>query len=266
LSPAQGRVFDAVRGDHQFASFAEVAALAERAGVDSSTVVRCAQALGFRGWPALQQEVRARYLATLSSEQTLDEHPASGDSLLRQTVRRDIRNLEQALETVDEGVLDTVVAQLAGARRTLVLATGSLAAPATVLAHLGTTMGYEIVHEARGGAHLAAAVNRLGAEDALVVLNLWRPMRDLLAAARAARRNGCRVTALTDMHRGALAAAADHVLVLPSEGISFFQSTTAAMSVAYAVLAGLEAARPDATRLALRRIQDLWDDLGTYAD
>lgn len=266
LSPAQAKVFDAVRSDHQFASFADVAAVAARAGVDNSTVVRCAQTLGFRGWPALQHEVRARYLATLSNEQTLDAHPAGEGSLLQRTVRRDIRNLEQTLETVDEDVLDAAVETLAGARRTLVLATGSLSAPATVLAHLGATMGYDITHEPRGGAHLAAAVNGLDSGDALVVLNVWRPMRDLLAAVRAARSIGCPVVVMTDMYSGALAAAADHVLVLSSEGVSFFQSTTAASSITYALLAGLEAARPELTLPAIRRIQRLWDDLGTYAD
>ncbi|WP_432565122.1 MurR/RpiR family transcriptional regulator [Kineococcus sp. SYSU DK003] len=266
LSPAQSKVFEAVRGDHQFASFAEVAAIAARAGVDNSTVVRCAQTLGFKGWPALQHEVRARYLATLSNEQTLDVHPSSEGSLLQQTVRRDIRNLEQALETVDEDVLAAAVKTLAHASRTLVLATGSLSAPATVLAHLGTTMGYDIHHEPRGGAHLAAAVNRLTAADALVVLNVWRPMSDLLAAVRIARSTGCPVVAMTDMYSGALAAAADHVLVLPSEGVSFFQSTTAATSVGYALLAGLEAERPEITRPAIRRIQELWNGLGTYTD
>ncbi|WP_432507192.1 MurR/RpiR family transcriptional regulator [Kineococcus arenarius] len=266
LSPAQAKVFDAVRSDHQFASFADVAAIASRVGVDNSTVVRCAQTLGFRGWPALQHEVRARYLATLSNEQTLDAHPAGEESVLQQSVRRDIRNLEQTLETVDEDVLDAAVKTLAEARRILVLATGSLSAPATVLAHLGATMGYDITHEPRGGAHLAAAVNGLGPDDALVVLNVWRPMRDLLAAVRAARSIGCPVIVMTDMYSGALAAAADHVLVLSSEGVSFFQSTTAATSITYALLAGLEAARPELTRPAIRRIQQLWDDLGTYAD
>jgi DNA-binding MurR/RpiR family transcriptional regulator len=104
----------------------------------------------------------------------------------------------------------------------------------------------------------------LGADDVLVVVSLWRPMRDVLAAASAARAAGTTVVAITDMRRGRLAATADHVLVVPSEGVSFLQSTTATTSVVYGLLSGMEAAHPERSRAALRRTQELWQQLGTF--
>jgi DNA-binding MurR/RpiR family transcriptional regulator len=265
LSPAQARVFSAIREDPRTSSFAELSEIAGRAGVDNSTVVRCAQRLGFRGWPALQQELRARYLATLSTEQTLAEHPPT-TSVLQRAIRHDIANLERAAETVDEEVLAAVVERLASARRILVVGMGSFAGPATVFAHLATTMGYDATFESRGGPHQASAVARLTAEDALVVMNFWRPIRDLVAAAGFAGAAGIPVVVLTDMYQGVLASTADHVLVIPSEGLSFFQSCTAATSVVYALLAGLQEARPERTTAAIRHIHQVWSHLGTYAD
>ncbi|WP_425964092.1 hypothetical protein [Rhizobium nepotum] len=44
-------------------SAAEIALQAE---VDLSTVVRAAQAMGYPGWPAWREDIRARYIGTLS--------------------------------------------------------------------------------------------------------------------------------------------------------------------------------------------------------
>lgn len=250
--------------NQQLASYSEIAEIAQRAEVNASTVVRFAQALGFRGWPELQQELRMRYLATLTSEETLREHPAAASGAVHASIQRDVANLGRALESIDPAEGDAAIVALASAGRILVVGMGSFGAPASILAHLGSVMGYPISFEGRGGAHLAAAMTALGADDVLVVVSLWRPMRDVLAAATAAHAAGTTVVAITDMRRGRLAASADHVLVVPSEGVSFLQSTTATTSVVYGLLSGMESAHPERSRAALRRTQELWQQLGTF--
>src|SRR6202043_2329008 len=46
----------------EFASYASAFDLGKDAGVNTATVTRAAQALGFSGWPELRQEIRARYV------------------------------------------------------------------------------------------------------------------------------------------------------------------------------------------------------------
>jgi DNA-binding MurR/RpiR family transcriptional regulator len=263
-TPSHRRVARVLLEHQQLASYSEIAEIAQRAEVNASTVVRFAQVLGFRGWPELQQELRMRYLATLTSEETLREHPPAASGAVHASIQRDVANLGRALESIDPAEGDAAIQALASAGRILVVGMGSFGAPASILAHLGSVMGYPISVEGRGGAHLASAMTTLGADDVLVVVSLWRPMRDVLAAASAARAAGTTVVAITDMRRGRLAASADHVLVVPSEGVSFLQSTTATTSVVYGLLSGMEAAHPERSRAALRRTQELWQQLGTF--
>ena len=54
--------------------------------------------------------------------------------------------------------------------------------------------------------------------------------------------------------------------MVASEGISFFQSVTAANSLVYGLLAGMEAAHPERSRATIRRTQQLWKDLDIYLD
>lgn len=265
LTKAQQRVVDTLRRHPRLIPFADTAEIARHAEVNNSTVVRTAQTLGYRGWPDLQRELRARYLTMISSEETLIEHGTS-QSPLHRALEQDISNLRQAFDTNPQEDADAAISTLAGARRIIVLGMGSFAAPASMFAHLGKIIGYEITHEGRGGVHLASTMASLGSGDVLVNINLWRTQRQLHSAADAAKDCGARVLAITDIRSGPTAASADHVLIVPSEGISFFQSITATTSLIYGLLAGMEAANPARSREALRRTQKLWNDLDIYSD
>ncbi|UKA53858.1 MurR/RpiR family transcriptional regulator [Arthrobacter sp. FW305-BF8] len=265
LSKAQSRVVDVIARNPQLSSYADIAEIAQRADVNNSTVVRAAQHLGYRGWPDLQRELRSRYLVMISTEDTLTEH-GEHRSPLHDALSHDIENLRLTLDSNTGDDAEAAIATMAAAKSIIVLGLGSFAGPASVMAHLGSTMGYPITLENRGAVHLASSANALGPGDVLVVINMWRSMRQIIVTAEAAKQAGATVIAISDMRRGRLAAVADHLLVVASEGISFFQSVTAANSLVYGLLAGMEAAHPERSRAAIRRTQQLWKDLDIYLD
>ena len=265
-TPSHGRVAEVILKNQQLASYSEIAEIAERVAVNASTIVRFAKAIGFRGWPEFQQELRVRYLATLTSEETLREHPCTVAGAIHDAIHQDINNLHKTLDSIETAESEAAIDALASAGRILVVGMGSFSAPASVMAHLGSVMGYPISFEGRGGPHLASALTTLTSDDVLIAFNVWRPFRDVLAAAQAAQLIGATVITVTDMRRGKLAAASDLALIVPSEGVSFLQSATAATSVVYGLLSGMEAARPERSRAALRRTQTLWQQLGIFND
>jgi DNA-binding MurR/RpiR family transcriptional regulator len=265
LTKSQSRVVEVIARNPQLSSYADIAEIAKRADVNSSTVVRAAQHLGYRGWPDLQRELRSRYLVMISTEDTLAEH-GEHRSPLHDALNHDIENLRLTLDSNTADDAEAAIAAMAAARSITVVGIGSFAGPASVMAHLGATMGYPISLENRGGVHLASSTNTLGKGDVLVVINMWRSVKQIIMAAEAAKQAGATVIAISDMRRGRLAAAADHLLVVASEGISFFQSVTAANSLVYGLLAGMEAAHPERSRAAIRRTQQLWKDLDIYLD
>src|SRR5699024_4908476 len=99
LTKSQRRVGEVILRNPRLASFADTADLVQRSDVNNSTVVRTAQALGYHGCPALQRELRARYLATISSEDTLLEH-GSYQSPLHDALDHDIENLRHTAESI----------------------------------------------------------------------------------------------------------------------------------------------------------------------
>ncbi|WP_396136272.1 MULTISPECIES: MurR/RpiR family transcriptional regulator [unclassified Arthrobacter] len=265
LSKSQARVVEVIARNPQLSSYADIAEIAQRSDVNNSTVVRTAQRLGYRGWPDLQRELRSRYLVMISTEDTLLEH-GEHRSPLHDALNHDIENLRLTLDSNTAEDVEAAISALAAAKSITAIGIGSFAGPASVMAHLGSTMGYPITLENRGGVHFASAANNLGPGDVLVVVNMWRSVQQVIVTAEAAKQSGATVVAISDMRRGRLAAAADHLLIVASEGISFFQSVTAANSMVYGLLAGMEAAHPERSRAAIRRTQQLWKDLDIYLD
>lgn len=223
-------------------------------------MVRAAQALGFDGWPVLRQELRARYLAALSAPEIAAQH---GDELAAQpfdaSLRRDIAHLAELSRWVDRDALSGTVAAVVRARRTLIVGSGSYSAVCQVLAHNIAFAGYPVEAPADGPA-IATSVARLGTQDTLFAVGLWRLYETTVRAAESARARGATVCAITDSTGSPLAEIADHSIVVPAEGVAFFASLTAAIAVANGICAEIAAYDADRTKQSIDRAEEEWQN------
>ncbi|MFD7919962.1 MurR/RpiR family transcriptional regulator [Streptomyces sp. NPDC059740] len=261
LSPKARAVLEVLTTQPRMSTYGPAQQIANAAGVNMATVTRAAQSLGFSGWPALQTELRARYLSSLSVPEIAAEHGgpdrrgAFADSL-----RRDVESVALAGRHLRPEAVEQVVAAIAGSPRTLVIAEGSYAAIGLALAHNAQLAGYPV--ELLGGhskSDLLNALSGVGPQDTVVAVSLWRLYARTVRSAQVARERGATVCALTDSASTPLAEAAHHVLVVPAEGAAFFPALTAAVAVAQALCARLAALDPARTGDSLRRAEELWD-------
>lgn len=238
-----------------YASTAQAAAMAE---VNVASVVRAAQSLGFSGWPALRAEVRSRYLSGLSAAQVLSEHDHTASGPARATLQREIHNLRELTDLIDEDQIARVARLVAAARVTLVLGSGSFAAPGVQLAHLAQTIGHDVRLHQTGGTALVNAATLLQPGDVLVVFHLWRSPHEILHAARVAAEGGAHVIVVADQMHPGFAQQATETLLVPSEGASMFPSLVAAITVVQAIVAALVAIDVRTAAAASDRIETLW--------
>lgn len=252
------RVIEVLDRQPQVASYASTADIARRAGVNEATVVRTAQVLGFRGWPALRLEVRGRYLASLSAGQVLTEHLGHSRSSAADAIRQDLQNMEALVRGLDVEEIEAVAELLTTCRRAVVIGSGSFAAPGLQLAHLGQTMGYDIRLQTGGATAVLNEVGLLTEDDCLVVLSFWWVPRLIVAAATIAHENGCPVVAISDRRSSPLAPLARCTVIAPSEGASLFPSLTAATTVVHAVLADMVSRDESNIRARVERNEAVW--------
>ncbi|GAA1576837.1 MurR/RpiR family transcriptional regulator [Dactylosporangium maewongense] len=261
LSAKVAKVVQVLTTHPRSASYIGAAEVAERAGVNIATVTRTAQKLGFAGWPALQQELRARFLLSLSLPEVAAAHGQLTGSPATASVQQDLDALVVLSRAQDVEVFSSVVHAIAHSRQTLVVALGSYAAVGKALAHNVRLMGYPalLLDEPTTMANTLAGV---GPGDVVVAVSFWRMYRSTVQAAELARAREATVCAITDTISSPLAAYAHHLLLTPAESVSFFPSLTAGVSVAQALCAELASLDPERTRRTIATAEETWDYFG----
>jgi DNA-binding MurR/RpiR family transcriptional regulator len=244
------------------AAFVPASQLAKEIGVNTATVVRFAQLLGFSGWKEFQLNFRHRYLASVLPSEMAAERPGEvWDSPFEAAVQRDVENVQTALSTVDRQVLAEVVRALAAARKTVVLSAGSYAAVGHILVDKLNVMGYDACLETRGGIHTITSMSSLEPGDCLIGISFLRLLRHVVVGCQEAARRGITTVAITDSVFSPLARAATHTVMVPTESTSWFQSLTAATAVVNGLVCELHAFEGARADEAVKRVEALY---GTF--
>lgn len=262
LTPKGKVVAHFIASNPRYSSFASASELAEHTQVNVATVVRFAQGLGFAGWPEFQLNLRHRYLGTLLPSGVMRDHDGSEPGpAIERALRRDIENLQTAADSIDVAKVQEVAGLIAAAPRTLIVASGSYAAPGLILAHLGHFMGYDIQLESRGPVNAVAALSTFGPGDVVITMSFWRVLKDAMLTTAYCKRQGITTVTITDSLFSEQAQLADHAMVVPTESVSFFQSLTAAVGLVHGLLAELQSLGGERVAQNIERLERAYEDL-----
>ena len=94
--------------------------LGEAVGVSESTVVRFANALGYSGYPKLQdalQEVIKNKLTTVQRVDMVKEFNGVDTAILKKIVKSDMDNIKDTLEEIDEKAFEEAANRILKAKR-----------------------------------------------------------------------------------------------------------------------------------------------------
>ena len=266
LTPAERRVADVVLSDPQAVAFGTVAEVASLAATSGATVVRLATRLGLSGFSELQDRVRAEVSTAVlrATERIRTPRP---DDLLDRAVTVATAAVRSTLDRVDRDSFDRAVSLLARPSHHVVV----LAAEAT--SGIGEQFAKELgllrsgVTQVRGsGVAVSRRLAELGPGDAVVLVDLPRYDRWLLDAATTAHRSGGRLVAVTDSALSPLAAHADVLFTIASDGPGPFDSHVAALALLESVVAGVALSLGPPAVARLDHIEAAWDHDGVFTD
>lgn len=264
LSKKRQRVAQIILQNPQRASFAPAGELAARADVDPATVTRLAQSLGFPSFSLFQRAIREDYFNSLGPFEMMSERRGrlNGRGLVRMTLLQDVENVSAVVDRIDEAGLQMLAERICSGARTLFVATGAAGGLAVIAGYLLQFLGLPANAEVRGGLYVAAELALLRPGDVVVGISFWRGARETVQALEWARAHNIHAAALTDSRLSPVAKVADQVLYAPSEGASFFQSMTAALSVIYCLVGLAADLTPDECRSHHQRIDSIVRELG----
>lgn len=181
--------------------------LAGEAGVSQSSVVKFAQKMGFKGFPALKLAL-SEALASAPDPQSVPVHnQIRGDDPLRlvgeKLIKDNVAAMHASLDVNSEEKLLEAVALLRNARRVIITGIGASGLVARNFSWKLMKIGINAVSEQDMHA-LLATVQAMSSDDLLLAISYSGERREINMAAGEALRVGCRILAITGFTPNAL--------------------------------------------------------------
>lgn len=252
LTPGQRRIADILLASQHEAAFIGIEELAARASSSVATVVRFAKTLGYSGFLEMRKSLVHTAKKHYRRGDQLLQAPDAASETLVEVARRDIRNIERVVQSVDEQHLLGLVRHLKESRARLLIGDGISALMARHLAYLLINAGLPAMEG--NAADFATQVGNLGPEDLLIAFSIAPYSRETLDAAAYARKRGIKVLAFTDDLASPLVKSATLAVALPGENLFYSHSLAAFGVVAHAIATTI--ARQDPKR-ALKKMREV---------
>jgi DNA-binding MurR/RpiR family transcriptional regulator len=219
--------------------------LARRANTSSSTVVRFSQALGFEGFPELQEAAREEYrhhhrtVAAASDAATplfsLDQ------SAFEQAVAADHINVEDTARRVSRSEVDGAIEAIAGAERILIAGTDQMAFFASYLRHLLMLLDVRAEIAASPSQEALSRLGRIDERTLVIGLSAGRPHPLVVRAMKIARHRKAHTLAIVDATLSDVSKLSERTLYYSSNSPAFVRSHTGLLSILQALAYGIYA-------------------------
>ncbi len=229
------------------AAFQTAEELARRANTSSSTVVRFSQALGFEGYPELQQSAREEYrrrhaMATPAAGPAPVAPLFSLDQNEFETMlAADHVNVEDTARKVSRSAVEAAVEAIATTPRLLVAGTDQMAFFASYLRHLLMLLDLRAEIVASPSQEALGRLSRIDDETLVIGLSAGRPHPLVVRAMKLARHRKARTMAITDATLSEVAKLAQIRLYYSSSSPAFVRSHTALLSLLQGLAYGVYA-------------------------
>jgi DNA-binding MurR/RpiR family transcriptional regulator len=224
------------------AAFQTAEELARRADTSSSTVVRFSQALGFDGYPELQQAAIEEYRSRAPGDNGQAGPLFDFDhSEFEASLAADHSNVEETVRNLTREQVEACVTALAGAQRVMIVGLDQLAFFASYLRHLLALLDIraEVVSSPRQDS--ITRLSRVDEDSLVIAFSAGRAHPIVVRAMKLARHRGARTLAITDATLSDVGEHCDLTLYYSSNGPSFTRSNTSLLAIVQALAHGVYA-------------------------
>src|SRR5215210_5931714 len=219
--------------------------LARRANTSSSTVVRFSQALGFEGFPELQESAREEYrhghrqpprgLEQAAPLFSLDMNP------FESAIAADHVNVEDTARRVSRSEVDASIELVAACERVLIAGTDQMAFFASYLRHLLMLLDIRAEIAASPSQEALSRLGRIDTDTLVIGLSAGRPHPLVVRAMKIARHRKAATLAIVDATLSEVSKLSERTLYYSSNSPAFVRSHAGLLSILQALAYGVYA-------------------------
>jgi DNA-binding MurR/RpiR family transcriptional regulator len=261
LTVAERKLMAALFANYPMAGLASITDFAREAAVSSPSVLRLAKKLGFTGYPAFQEELRAELSAQLQNP--ISKHnrwsaKAPDTHILNRFATAAMENLSDSLKLMDHRSFDAVVAFLVDGKRHVTVAGGRITQ--SLADYLATHLkmarpGVSLLPPTQS--HWPQSLLDMDKNHVVIIFDIRRYDAAMLDFAVSAKERGAKVVLITDQWISPIARIAVHTLPLRIEVPSSWDSNIVPLFVAEALVSATVNANWPKTQARIRDLENI---------
>jgi DNA-binding MurR/RpiR family transcriptional regulator len=225
------------------AAFQTAEELARRANTSSSTVVRFSQALGFEGFPELQQAARDEYRRRPATGPEVVTTAAPLFSLdhteFESALAADHVNVEDTAHKLSRSDVEAAIDAIVSSEKVLIAGTDQMAFFASYLRHLLMLLDVRAEIVASPSQEALGRLSRIDEQTLVIGLSAGRPHPLITRTMKLARHRRAKTLAITDATLSEVARLARIRLYYSSNTPAFVRSHTALLAIIQALAYGV---------------------------
>ncbi|HXE99079.1 MAG TPA: MurR/RpiR family transcriptional regulator [Solirubrobacterales bacterium] len=223
------------------AAFQTAEELARRASTSSSTVVRFSQALGFEGYPELQQAAIEEYRTRADEQNGAGQLFDFDHSEFESSLAADHTNVEATAHKLTREQVEACVSALGSAHRVMIVGVDQMAFFASYLRHLLALLDIRAEVVASPRQDSITRLSRVDEDTLVIAFSAGRAHPLVVRAMKLARHRRARTLSISDATLSEVGEHAELTLYYSSNSPSFTRSNAALLGVIQALAHGVYA-------------------------
>ena len=266
FSKGQKLIAQYILKNYDKVAFMTACKLGETVGVSESTVVRFANALGYSGYPKLQDALQEVIKNKLTTVQRVDMIKEFNDdsAILKKIVKSDIDNIKDTLDEIDEKAFEEAANRILKAKRIYIV---GMRSSFTIAQYLGFYLGIilDSVHVIRTDMGDAfEQVVKINEDDVLIAISFPRYSKKSYQIVSYAKEKGAHIVSLTDSPFAPVASFTDNLLLVKSNMVSFVDSLVPALSIANALIVSVGMKEKEDIKQHFDDLEAIWEKYSVY--
>ena len=266
FSKGQKLIAQYILKNYDKVAFMTACKLGEAVGVSESTVVRFANALGYSGYPKLQDALQEVIKNKLTTVQRVDMVKEFNDdsAILKKIVKSDMDNIKDTLEEIDEKAFEEAANRILKAKRIYIV---GMRSSFTIAQYLGFYLGIilDSVHVIRTDMGDAfEQVVKINEDDVLIAISFPRYSKKSYQIVSYAKEKGAHIVSLTDSPFAPVASFTDNLLLVKSNMVSFVDSLVPALSIANALIVSVGMKEKEDINQHFDDLEAIWEKYSVY--
>lgn len=239
LSPGRQRLLRQILDESNETFFLSSREMGRRYNVDSATIIRTVQALGYEKFADFAQDLREHFVTQITpytAMRAAEQTSRSVSDRVRQSVDQDLENLNSFRSHLDPDKIVEIAKHINHARRILVIGIDFASSLAGSLAYALVRLGFDAEAPTGSSGIVQNKIKVMTPKDLLIAISFGRGLRDTVNAVLTARRRNVPSFGITDSDNTPIAKYCDSYITASIARTSFIDSYAAPTAAINALL------------------------------